>query len=91
MTKEEMIELMANDADLTKKQATLALESFMSGITKQLKAGKKISFSGFGAFSISERKARVVRNPHTGAAIQIPATKVPVFRAGKRLKEAVRK
>jgi DNA-binding protein HU-beta len=91
MTKEEMIELMAKEADLTKKQATQALETFMAGITKQLKAGKKVSFSGFGAFSISQRKARVGRNPQTGAAIEIPATKVPVFRAGKRLKEAVRK
>lgn len=91
MTKEEMIELMASEADLSKKQATQALESFMAGITKQLQQGKKVSFSGFGAFSISERKARMGRNPQTGAAIQIPATKVPVFRAGKRLKEAVRK
>ncbi len=91
MTKEEMIELMANEADLTKKQATAALETFMSGVTKQLQDGNKVSFSGFGAFSISARKARMGRNPQTGAAIQIPATNVPVFRAGKRLKEAVRK
>jgi len=91
MTKEEMIGLMATDASITKKQATQALESFMNGITTQLKKGKKVSFSGFGAFSVSKRKARTGRNPQTGAAIQIPASKVPVFRAGKRLKEAIRK
>ena len=91
MTKEEMITTMAKESGITKKQATQALESFMNGVTGQLKKGKKVSFSGFGTFSISKRKARTGRNPQTGATIQIPASKVPVFRAGKRLKEAVRK
>jgi len=91
MTKEEMIAMMAKDSGITKKQATQALESFMVNVTGQLKKGKKVAFSGFGTFSISKRKARAGRNPQTGATIQIPASKVPVFRAGKRLKEAVRK
>lgn len=91
MTKEEMIATMAAESGITKKQATQALETFMSNVTGQLKKGKKVSFSGFGTFSVSKRKARTGRNPQTGAAIQIPASKVPVFRAGKRLKEAIRK
>jgi DNA-binding protein HU-beta len=91
MTKEEMIGMMAKESNITKKQATQALDSFMNGVTGQLKRGKKVSFSGFGTFSVSKRKARMGRNPQTGAAIQIPASRVPVFRAGKRLKEAIRK
>ncbi|MBU0982635.1 MAG: HU family DNA-binding protein [candidate division Zixibacteria bacterium] len=91
MTKEEMIGRMADESGITKKQATVALEAFIGGITDGLKKGDKVSFSGFGTFAISARKARTGRNPQTGAAIDIPATNVPVFRAGKNLKEAVRK
>jgi len=91
MTKDEMIALMADQATITKKQATEALEAFMTGITTQLKKGQKVSFAGFGTFSVSERKARTGRNPQTGATIQIPATKVPVFKAGKHLKEEIKK
>ena len=91
MTKDEMINLMSKESGISKKQAGEALETFMSGVTTQLKKGKKVSFAGFGTFSISKRKARIGRNPQTGAQINIPATKVPVFKAGKHLKEAVRK
>jgi DNA-binding protein HU-beta len=91
MTKDEMIAQMASDSGLSKKQALKALQSFMDGVTRQLKAGKKVSFSGFGTFTISKRKARTGRNPRTGEPINIPASKVPVFRAGTRLKDAVRK
>ncbi len=91
MTKEEMITLMAEKTGITKKQAGEALQTFMGSVTGQLKKGRKVSFSGFGTFSVSKRKARKGRNPQTGATIMIPATKVPVFRAGKHLKEAVRK
>lgn len=91
MTKEEMIEMMAENSGITKKQAGEALQAFMDGVTKQLKKGDKVSFAGFGTFSVSKRKARTGRNPQTGAAIQIPATKVPVFKAGKNLKQAIRK
>jgi len=91
MTKDEMIALMADKSGITKKQASTAFEAFLDGVTTQLKKDEKISFSGFGTFSVSNRKARTGRNPQTGAAIQIPATKVPVFKAGKRLKEAIRK
>ncbi len=91
MTKEEMIEIMAQNSGITKKQAGEALQAFMDGVTKELKKGDKVSFAGFGTFSVSKRKARTGRNPQTGAAIQIPATKVPVFKAGKNLKMAIRK
>ncbi len=91
MTKDEMIAAMSQQAGISKRQATEALQAFMSGVTSQLKKGKKVSFSGFGTFTVSRRKARAGRNPQTGAAITIPATKVPVFRAGKHLKEAIKK
>lgn len=85
-----MITRMSECSDITKKQASQALEAFMSGVTNQLKKGEKVAFTGFGTFQISDRKARKGRNPQTGATIDIPATRVPVFRAGKKLKEAVR-
>ena len=91
MTKEEMIGMMAKQSGITKRQASEALQAFMSGVTGQLKKGQKVSFAGFGTFTVSRRKARTGRNPQTGAAIQIPATRVPVFKAGKNLKQAVRK
>lgn len=91
MTKDEMIALMATQSGINKRQAGQALQAFMSGVTSQLKKGQKVSFAGFGTFTISKRKARIGRNPQTGAAIDIPATKVPVFRAGKHLKLAVKK
>jgi DNA-binding protein HU-beta len=91
MTKDEMIAIMAESSGISKKQATSALSAFMDNITRTLKKGQKVSFSGFGTFAISNRKARSGRNPQTGATISIPATRVPIFRAGKGLKEAVRK
>jgi DNA-binding protein HU-beta len=91
MTKDEMIAAMADTSGISKKQATEALGAFMANVTDSLTKGNKVSFAGFGTFAISDRKARTGRNPQTGATINIPATKVPVFRAGKNLKEAVRK
>ena len=91
MTKDEMIAYMAEHSSISKKQATDALQAFMDGVTKQLQDETKVSFSGFGTFSVSHRKARAGRNPQTGETIQIPASRVPVFKAGKRLKEAIKK
>ena len=91
MTKDQMIAKMSETAGITKKQASEALETFMGSVTTQLKKGEKVSFSGFGTFSVSKRKARIGRNPQTGDQINIPATKVPVFKAGKHLKEAIKK
>lgn len=91
MTKDEMIAVMADQAGISKKQATEALQAFMENVATQLKQEKRVSFAGFGTFSVSRRKARTGRNPQTGASIDIPATRVPVFRAGKHLKETVKK
>jgi DNA-binding protein HU-beta len=91
MTKDEMIAYMAENSGISKKQATDALQAFMDGVTKQLQEDTKVSFSGFGTFAVSHRKARAGRNPQTGETIQIPASKVPVFKAGKRLKESIKK
>lgn len=91
MTKDQVIAKMAESSGITKKQATEALESFMGTVTRNLQNGEKVSFSGFGTFSVSDRKARIGRNPQTGAQIDIPATKVPVFKAGKHFKEAIKK
>ncbi len=90
MTKEQMIERMAAEAEITKAQATRAMKSMITNITKSLKKGTKVTLVGFGTFDISKRKARTGRNPRTGAEIAIPAAKVPKFKAGKALKEAVR-
>jgi len=91
MTKDKMIAMIAAESGISKRQAMTALESMLAGITGQLKKGQKVSLSGFGTFAVSKRKARTGRNPRTGAVISIPATRVPVFRAGTRLKGAVRK
>ncbi len=91
MTKDQVIAKMAESSGISKKQATEALESFMVTVTTHLQAGEKVSFSGFGTFSVSDRKARIGRTPQTGAQINIPATKVPVFKAGKHFKEAIKK
>ncbi|MBU2037133.1 HU family DNA-binding protein [Patescibacteria group bacterium] len=90
MTKDQVIEAVANKTGLSKKQTDEIIESLLEIITKALQKGEKIVFTGFGAFLISNRKARQGVNPKTGAKIQIPAMKAPKFRAGKALKEAVR-
>jgi DNA-binding protein HU-beta len=91
MTKDEMISKIARDASINKRQASDALASFFDNVTGNLRKGKKVSFVGFGTFSVARRKARVGHNPQTGQKINIPATRVPHFRAGKALKEAVKK
>lgn len=91
MTKDEMIAIMAEQSGISKRQATQALTAFMDSVTGSLRKGTRVSFSGFGTFAVSNRKARTGRNPQTGASINIPASRVPVFRAGKALKEALRK
>jgi len=91
MTKDQMIAMIATGTGISKRQAMEVLTTFMGTVTKSLKKGEKVSFAGFGTFSTSKRKARIGRNPQTGVPINIPATRVPVFRAGKHLKEAVKK
>ncbi len=89
MTKADLVEKIAKDAGITKVQAEKAANSALAAMTDALKAGDKVTLVGFGSFGVSERKARVGRNPQTGAAIKIPARKAVTFSAGKPLKEAV--
>jgi len=90
MTKDQLIEAVAAKCGCSKRQTDECLEAVLDNITKTLQKGDKVVLTGFGAFVISNRKARAGVNPKTGAKIQIPAMKVPKFRAGKALKEAVR-
>ena len=90
MTKAELVEKMAKDANISKVAAGAALESFVDGVTKALKKKDgKITLVGFGTFSKGHRKARKGRNPQTGAEIKIKASNTVKFKAGKKLKDAV--
>jgi len=88
--KAELIEKVASSADLTKKDATAAVEAVFESIKETLADGEKVQIIGFGNFEVRDRAARKGRNPQTGDEIQIPATKVPAFKAGKALKDAVK-
>ena len=90
MTKAELVEKMAKDADISKAAAGKALDSMIEAIVKAVKKGNKVALVGFGTFSVSKRKARTGRNPQTGATIKIAAGKVPRFAAGKAFKDAVK-
>jgi len=89
MTKKEIVALAADEAGISKAKAEVAINAAFDGITSALKGGNKVTFVGFGTFSTSHRKARIGRNPRTGEAIQISASYVPKFKAGKALKDAV--
>lgn len=89
MNKSELIEKMADAADISKAAAARALDAMTDEIAITLKDGGTVSLIGFGTFSIKERAARTGRNPQTGAAIDIKASKTPAFKAGKALKDAV--
>ena len=91
MTKGELVAQIAADADISKAAAEKALKAFIDGITGALKKGDKVSLVGFGTFDTSNRAARKGRNPQTGEEIQIKASTVPRFKAGKSLKDAVNK
>lgn len=90
MTKDQIIEAVAQKCGSSKKQAAECLDIILESITKALQKGDKVAFTGFGIFVVSKRKARQGVNPKTGAKIQIPAMTVPKFRAGKALKDAVK-
>ena len=91
MTREEMIDKMAKETKISKVEAELALKSFTGNVTKALKKGDKFTLVGFGTFLVMKRAARKGRNPQTGAEIIIKASKVPKFKPGKALKDAVKK
>jgi DNA-binding protein HU-beta len=90
MNKSELIEAMAEAADIPKAAAGRALDGMVDAVTAALKEGEQVSLVGFGTFSVKERSARTGRNPQTGEAIQIAASKIPGFKAGKALKDAVK-
>ncbi len=89
MNKTELIDAMVSSSDLSKKDAKTAVEAFMGVVTECLKTGDSLQLIGFGTFKVSERKARMGRNPRTGEQIEIKAAKVPAFVAGKALKDAI--
>jgi DNA-binding protein HU-beta len=89
VNKTDIIELVAEQADISKAAATKAFNSVLDSITAALRSGKGVSLLGFGTFAVKARAARVGRNPKTGAPINIAAANVPVFKAGKALKDAV--
>ena len=91
MNKAELVAAVAEKTALSKKDAEKALAAVIDTITAALVAGDKVQLVGFGAFEVKERNARVGRNPKTKEEIQIPASRVPVFKAGKALKDVVAK
>jgi DNA-binding protein HU-beta len=89
MKKKELIERIAEKSDMPKSEVQSLFEAFEQVVTEALKAGEEVQITGFGKFSVKERKAREGRNPQTGQKMKIAAQKVPSFSAGNSLKEAV--
>ena len=89
MNKTDLIAIAAEKAGMTKKDTERILNAALDAITTSLAKGEKVQLSGFGTFEAKEREARVGRNPHTNVAIEIPATRVPSFKASKALKDSV--
>ena len=89
MNKTELIAAVADNAELSKKDAEKALKAFVDVVTSELKKGEKVQLVGFGTFEVSERAAREGRNPQTGETMKIAASKAPKFKAGKALKDMV--
>ena len=89
MNKAELVNQIAEFADISKKVATDALEGFMAAITETLKIDDKLQLIGFGTFSVARRSARTCRNPQTGKAMKVPAKNVVKFKVGKQLSDTV--
>ena len=87
MNKTELVAAMAEQTNLSKKDAEAALKAFIDVVSEELKKGEKVQLVGFGAFEVSERAAREGRNPQTGETMEIKASKTPKFKAGKALKD----
>jgi DNA-binding protein HU-beta len=90
MTKQDLINRVADEAGMTKVDASKAIESLADTIMGALKRGEKVTWTGFGTFEVRSRAARMGRNPQTGAPLHIAASKTPAFKAGKTMKEMVR-
>jgi DNA-binding protein HU-beta len=89
MTKVELIDKVAEGLGLPKREIEKMLEKLISTIQNSLKSGQKVSVAGLGTFVVTEKKARLARNPKTGESVQVPAKRAPKFRPGKELKEIV--
>ncbi len=89
MNKTELVAAIAENAEISKKDAETAMKALIDVITEELKKGEKVQLVGFGTFEVSSRAAREGRNPQTGKAMKIAACKAPKFKAGKALKDAV--
>jgi len=89
VNKTELVSAVAEKADLTKKESERVINALFASIEEALAKGDKVQLVGFGTFEVRDREARKGRNPQTGEEIEIPATKVPAFKAGKALKDAV--
>jgi len=89
VNKSELIDAVANAADISKADSGRALDAVISAVTKALKKGDQVTLVGFGTFLVRKRAARTGRNPRTGDTIKIKASKIPSFKAGKALKDAV--
>ena len=90
MNKQDLIRKIADGAGIAQKDAAAALDSTLDAIVAAVVAGEKVQFVGFGTFEVKKRSARVGRNPATNAVIEIPESTVPVFKAGKAFKDAVK-
>ena len=89
MNKTELVAAMAEQTQLSKKDAEAALKAFIDVVSEEMKKGEKVQLVGFGTFEVSERAAREGRNPQTGETMKIAACKAPKFKAGKALKDAI--
>jgi len=89
VNKSELVDAIAESADISKAAAGRAIDAVVESVTNALKGGDQVTLIGFGTFSVKDRAARTGRNPQTGAEIQIAAAKIPSFKAGKGLKDAV--
>ena len=89
MNKTELVAAVAEQADISKKDAEKVLKAFVDVVTEEMKKGEKVQLVGFGTFEVSERAAREGRNPQTGKTMKIEASKAPKFKAGKALKDLV--
>ncbi len=89
MTKANLIEKVSRAVELSRKDSEVIVETVLEGIVKSLRTGEKIEIRGFGSFRTRERKARVGRNPKTGARVEVPAKRIPYFKPSKELKDAV--
>ena len=89
MTKAELVEKVADQINLTKKQTEIVVNTLFQSITDSLGEGDKVELRGFGSFRVRQRDARVGRNPKSGEKVEVPAKKIPFFKAGKELRELV--